>query len=419
MNLIYDIHRGQFPRIFRWLRSLRGWAAGSILITLLSCNDQSSNTPSQRVTLWRKDKLPYGTYVAYESLPYLFPNAEISVNRKDIASLSQKEGKKALIFIGHYAEPDPSDINALLNFVGEGNHAFISAFYFSDTLLRSLNVRMGRSGMEYLRDSLRLSVYQPATKDSLSYVYPGFALDGWVDSMDTKYATVLGRDEKGRPDLIKFSYKGGGTLFLHFAPMAFSNYFLLHKNNKAYYDNVLSYIPEGVNEVIWDESFRYNRRKNFSALNYILNSRGGSKNNEDGPHSLAWGFWLLLLLFLLIYLFESKRRQRIVPIIDPLRNTSLDFVTTIGRLYYQRRDNQNLAAKMATHFQDHIRTKYNIPVHLADPGFVERLSYRTGIHKEFLRTLADDILRIQQQGNVTDRELLELNQKLEEFYKQV
>ncbi|HVV07490.1 MAG TPA: DUF4350 domain-containing protein [Puia sp.] len=409
MNLINDIHssRRRFPHIFRRLRSLRGWTAASLLVTLLSCNGGSSNTPSQRVTLWRKDKLPYGTYIAYESLTYLFPNAEISVNRKDITSLSQKEGKKALIFIGHYAEPDPSDVNALLNFVGDGNHVFISAFHFSDTLLRALNVRPGRSGMESLRDSLRLSVYQPVTNDSLSYVYPGFSLDGWVDSLDDKYATVLGRDEKGRPDLIKFRYKGGGTLFLHFAPLAFSNYFLLHKQNKAYYDNVLSYIPGSVNEVIWDESFRYNRRKSFSTLSYIM---------SQPP--FAWALGLLLLLLLLLYLFESKRRQRIVPLIAPLRNTSLDFVTTIGRLYYQRRDNQNLAVKMVTHFQDHIRTKYNMPVHLSDPAFVERLSYRTGIDKDFLQTLVKDILYLQQGAGVTDGALLHLNQKLDEFYKQ-
>jgi hypothetical protein len=223
--------------------------------------------------------------------------------------------------------------------------------------------------------------------------------------MDTKYGRVLGRDAKGRPDLIRFRYKGGGSILLHLAPMAFTNYFLLHKDNKAYYENVLSYIPENVNEVIWDESFRYGKRNNFSASGYILNA-------------MPWAFWLLLLLFLLIYFFESKRKQRIVPVIAPLRNTSLDFVTTIGRLYYQRRDNANLAAKMVTHFQDHIRTKYNIPVHLSDPGFVERLSYRTGIDKDFLHSLAEDVARMQQHGVVTDQELLELNQKLEEFYKQ-
>lgn len=318
-----------------------------------------------------------------------------------------------MIFIGHEANPEPSELNALLNFVGEGNHAFISALYFGDTLLRTLNVTLNRDVRQFFRDSLRLSVYRPVTNDSMSYVYPGIALDRWADTLDTKYATVLGRDEKGHPDLIKFSYKGGGTLFLHLAPLAFSNYFLLHKDNKTYYDNVISYIPEDVNEVIWDESLRYSHHNNFSALNYILKSK-----NPAGQLSLAWGFWLLLLLFLLIYFFESKRRQRIVPLITGLRNTSLDFVETVGRLYYQRRDNQNLAVKMATHFQDHIRTRYNIPVHLSDPEFVDRLSYKTGISKDSLRMLTADLVGVQQSGSVSDRELLELNKKLDEFYKQ-
>ncbi len=101
-------------------------------------------------------------------------------------------------------------------------------------------------------------------------------------------------------------------------------------------------MPNTVKEIIWDEYYRYSHNnRNFSAFSYIL-----------GNDSLRLAFWLLLLLFLLIYLFESKRRQRQVPVITPLRNTSLDFVRTIGRLYYQRRDNHNLATKMVVHFQD-------------------------------------------------------------------
>jgi hypothetical protein len=382
-------------------------------VTLLSCGGRKTR-PNQRLTFWRKDKIPYGTYIAYESLPFLFRNAEISVNRKEITNLPQNEGKKALIFIGHFVDPDPAGINALLNFVGDGNHVFLSALYFGDSLLHALNVRLGSEhgvDLTTFKDSLRVSIYQPVTGDSLSFAYPGLALDSWVDTMDSKYATVLGRDGKGRPNLIKFRYKGGGTLLLHFAPLAFTNYFLMHKGNKVYYDNALSYIPENVNEVIWDESFRYysrnNSRGNFSALRYILNSP-----------PLRWGFWLLLLLFVIIYLFESKRRQRIVPLITGLRNTSLDFVTTIGRLYYERRDNQNLSVKMITHFQDHIRTKYNLSVHLSDPEFAERLSYKTGISKEFLNVMVGDMLRMQNSGTVSDTELLELNKKLDEFYKQ-
>src|SRR5690242_17360897 len=108
MNLIYDIFRG--------LSSLRTWAKGLLFFAVLVCLKSYGEPPSKRVTLWRKDKIPYGTYIAYESLPQLFPNAEISVNRKSITTLAQKEGKKALIFIGAYADIDQASMNALLNF---------------------------------------------------------------------------------------------------------------------------------------------------------------------------------------------------------------------------------------------------------------------------------------------------------------
>jgi len=380
-------------------------------LCLCSCNPGGGHGKlNKRVTFWRKDKIPYGTYVAYENLRYLFPNADVSVNNTALSSLARSGGgKRAFIFIGHRADLDANEINGLLNFVGEGNHVFLSALYFGDSLLHTLNIRPGiLSGVPYGdMDSLRVSVLQPGTNDSLSFAYPGTGGDNWIDSLDLQYATVLGKDVKGRPNLVKFSYKGGGSLFLHFAPMAFTNFFLLHKNNKAYYDNVLSYIPDNVNEVLWDENFRYERDNNFSALGYIWRIR-----------PLRISLLLLLLLLLIIYLFESKRRQRIVPVIEGLRNNSLDFVTTIGRLYYQRRDNRNLVVKMAIHFQDHIRTRYNLSVHLSDEGLVDRLAWKTGISKEFLQSLTGDLLRLQGNQAVSDEELLALNRKLEEFYKQ-
>jgi hypothetical protein len=162
--------------------------------------------------------------------------------------------------------------------------------------------------------------------------------------------------------------------------------------------------------VKWDEYFRYDRGKDFSAFQYVLGNR-----------SLKWAFWLLLLLFLLIYLFESKRRQRIVPALSTLRNNSLDFVRTIGRLYYQRRDNQNLALKMVTHFQDFVRTRYNLTVPATeeeDDAFVERLSHKTGFGRDRLRELIASTRRIRE-STLRDEELLAFNRKLEEFYKQV
>jgi hypothetical protein len=382
----------------------RYWAL--FLLLLVSCH---SNTPSKRITIWRQGKMPYGTYVAFDGLPYLFPNADITINRKSPLELTTAEGKKVYLIITQQVDPTGPEINALLNFVGEGNHVFISAFSFGDSLLRALKVSQSNAyNYSDLGDSLQLSVYNPLSADSLSFGYPGYAYDGWASSIDSQYTTIVGRDAKGRPDFIRFNYKGGGSLFLHFAPLAFSNYFLLYKKNKAYYDNALSYLPASVKEVIWDDYFRYDNRSgngDFSAFQYILKSP-----------PLRWAFGLLLLLFGLIYLFESKRKQRMVPVIAGLRNNSLDFVRTIGRLYYQRRDNHNLAVKMATHFQDHIRTKYNLHLATDDPAFVNRLSFRTGIPKDKLESLMGDISYLQEQRALTDDDLLAFHKKIEEFY---
>ena len=415
------------------MNQLKPWikiAALCLFGGLSSCGG-TNHQLNRRITLWRKDKIPYGTFIAYEGLPHLFPDADITINRESPSSLhtssasfssgssyykeeSTTLGKKAYIIITPRMDPDESEMNAIMNFVGQGNHVFISAFRFGDSLLHTLNIRQGGLNKffpdepESRGDSLRVSVYHPITHDSLSFMYPGDQYDSWASSLDSQYASILGRDHYSRPNFIRFRYNGGGSIYLHFAPLALSNFFLLHKDNKSYYEDVFSYMPYNVREVIWDEYFRYDRTKEFSTLGYILNNR-----------SLRWAFWLLLGLFLLIYLFESKRKQRIVPVINAVRNTSLDFVKTIGRLYYQRRDNHNLALKMVAHFQDHVRNRYNLPVSAMDEAFVERLSYKSGFHRQSLGELVEYMKQLPLQAYVADEELLDFHRQLEEFYKQV
>jgi hypothetical protein len=133
--------------------------------------------------------------------------------------------------------------------------------------------------------------------------------------------------------------------------------------------------------------------------------------------SSRWAFWLLVLLFLLIYLFDSKRKQRAIEIIAPLRNTSADFVKTIGRLYYQRRDNINLAQKIVSHFLGYIRTKYNLQTNSLDMDFVERLTYKSGCDKTEVKEIIENIKLAQQQKDLSDEGLISLNKKIEAFYK--
>ncbi len=376
------------------------------LLSLASCQMNQEKRIDRRITLKHRDMLPYGTKVAFDGLSFVFPNSTISINDKPLSTLSSSEGKKIYVIIAGGLDPSPAEINSLLDFVGEGNHIFISARNYGDSLLHTLGLKASYGDLSYgPMDSLKLSIYHPVTGESQYFAYPGDSFDGWVDGFDPQYTTVLGRDHRGRPDFVRFTYKGGGTLYLHFAPLAFSNFFLLHKQNMAYYRDAMSYLPCAVPEVIWDNYFTAPHRHG-TTLGYVL---------SQPP--LAWAFWLLVLLMLLIYFFESKRRQRPIPIIPPLQNTSLEFVRTIGRLYFQRRDNYNLATKMVMHFQDLVRTRYNLAATALDEELVTRLVHRTDYSHEALSRLVGYMRALPEKKYVPDEELMDFHRQLEAFYK--
>jgi len=394
----------------------RGLSAGCLagllsLVLFSSCNLAGrQKTLNRRISLRRNDDNPYGAHIAFNGLPWIFPDADISAASLSPQSYTSTGEKKTILCIGSSVEITPSEVTSMMNFVSDGNQVFISARRMSDTLLHTLGMRasqrFGFLGAGEM-DSLTVGLYSPLNGAYNGFSYPGDSYDTYLTKLDTQYTSVLGRDDRGHPNFVRITYKGGGAIYLHFAPLVFSNFFLLHKKNIAYYETALSYLPSTSKQVIWNDYFRYRRmRSSFSAFQYIF-------SNE----ALRWAFWLLLLLFALIYAFDSKRRQRMIPVISPLRNTSLDFVRTIGRLYFQRRDNHNLATKMAVHFQDQVRTRYHLPATKVDEEFVSRLAYRTGYPKDRLQELADYIQHLPSRAYVPDEELLRFHRQLEAFYK--
>ena len=383
-----------------------------LLILLSGCGKQIS----KRVSLWRNDKIPYGTWYAWHHLSYLFPKAEVqTTNSSPVTFYGMNEKGSAYIIIGHSVEPDEKELKAILNYAIAGNHVFVSALSIGQNMLDSFRLSASDAGPLFLRkDSLTLSLLHPDTYDSVSFSYPGLNAANYFTSLDSSVTTVLGKDFNGNANFVKLTYQQGGSVLLHLAPAAFTNFFLLHADNKHYYDLALSSLPDSVNTVWWDDYYRTHsngvgnaERSNYSKLSVFL-------SNEV----LRWVFWLSVLLFAIIYIFESKRKQRVLPVIKALNNTSLDFVKTVGRLYYQQKDNKNLAEKMAAHFLSHIRLRYHLPTAELTDDFVKRLSYKSGYSAGELEEIVRYISDLENKASVSDEELLAFNNKTEKFYKQ-
>ena len=98
-----------------------------------------------------------------------------------------------------------------------------------------------------------------------------------------------------------------------------------------------------------------------------------------------------------------------------LKNASVDFVQTIGRLYLQRKDNKNLAGKMITHFLEQVRQHYNITTSTLDQNFEKKLCYKSVHTTEEVKDLVQHIKIVQERPIVDDELLLAFNQKLDKF----
>lgn len=375
-------------------------------VTLCSCG----KSLNKRVTLWRNDKIPYGTYYAYENLQHLFRNSDITVNNTSPVNFYGDNYSSAYIIISPVVQPSERELKAILRHAINGNHVFISAFHIGQNLLDTFKLKAVPS-KGYFDDSLSLSIVDRKGPYNLTYGYPGSRLDYHFTNMDSTVTYILGRDEAGNANFVRFNYQGGGSVMLHLAPIAFSNFFLLHKNNKSYYDIAVSSLPDTVSQVMWDDYFRHHINGEDNASRSAFSKLGAFLQNEV----LRWVFWLTVLLFAIIFIFESKRKQRMVPVVKKPDNSSLDFVKTVGRLYFQRKDNKNLAAKITTHLLGHIRTRYNMQTSQLDHQFKEKLAYKSGHSLQFVNTLVDEIANIETASQLSDEQLMAYSDKIDTF----
>ena len=51
--------------------------------------------------------------------------------------------------------------------------------------------------------------------------------------------------------------------------MAFSNYFILHKNNYRYYESVMSVLPEKIDHILWNDYFLDRRNTEDKSSNWM------------------------------------------------------------------------------------------------------------------------------------------------------
>jgi hypothetical protein len=354
-------------------------------------------------TLYYQDKIPYGTYILHNELTHLFPGATVTNTNQDLYDLfhnSSNTNSNYLILsrslnIGKY------DYKELVAYIEKGNSALISTLGWGGKLADTLDIS---TGVELKRKEAKVNFTNANLKGQQSYRYDKDITGEYFSSFDTAHAIVLAKNENGHATVLSYKY-GKGNLYLCANPLIFTNYALLSDRGDDYAAKVLSYLPKS-QAIYWDEYQNGDIPEDQSPMRVFFNHP-----------ALSWAYYISLFGMVVFILYEMKRRQRIIPIIEPVKNSTVEFANVVGQVYYEQRNNMNIAQKMIIFFYEHLRTKYYLKTNPLDNEFIERLSQKTGIEPSFAQELIGHIKYVLVQHQVGDHELIRLNQLIEQFYK--
>lgn len=354
----------------------------------------------------KEDKIPYGLYILNHEKTAIFPEAVFKTSRLPVYNTlkNNRYQNTSYLFIAGNLKFDKLDYQELVKFMARGNQVFMAAFDLGKLLNDTLKLEINNNFIPRLK-SEPINFVNPSLKSKQGYVFEKGIGDQYFSRLDSSRCTVLGRNGKGDVNFVKYAF-GKGALYILPNPQLLTNYSLLNPAGAAYTAKALSYLQK-TETLIWDEHNTASTSDNGSILSVFL------KYDQ-----FRWAYYLSLTGLLIFVIYEIKRRQRVIPVLLPLKNASADFVKVVGKVYYQERDNQDIAQKKINYFLEFIRLTYRLKTLKTDGKLVSSLILISGVQEETVRELFSVINGIQSGNKVTDLLLIELNKLIEKFYNQ-
>ncbi len=397
------------------------------------------NQLNWRETFNEVKKNPYDTYVIAKLLESYADDKGMALLKEGMKPLNFDTSEANYVFIGQGMLWDTLGINTLLSFVARGNRAFISSKTIPNFLMNSVldsfcNYQRWYDYASVNDTSVVLDLVHPELK--MKDTFECYKIVGRAEKLIYEWAYFepnffcqndfsllpLGTLNGELFNFARLDY-GAGAFYLHTTPIAFSNFHLLNKQGVAYAEKVFAHLADA--PIYWDVSSQTSeqiaRRLNepsYQPQNRSLSAKGPMQYVLSQP-SLAWAWYLTLALSLLYLLFRAKREQKIIPVLAEKKNTSLAFVTTIGRLYFLRQQHKELILKKMQLFLSDVRTTYQLPTQELDEAFAEKLSLRAKVPVEIIVRLIRKYQRIKNADQIEEIDLIEFQRLLSHFQKQV
>ena len=402
-----------------------------------------TNSPTLNwfVTYYHKSDSPYANELLYKMVKNLYPNQTFTAIEEPLSynfKFNQVKTTNNIYFYqGPSFEPDRSTVGSLVNFLNKGNQVFISAdgisSYFLDSILHpdiahdgsiSSNCMPIMHTMKYFpgfihpqlktpkRHSISYKVMKTSIPMEVTYISEGFLQDAGLDSMNTPYyriGNIKTTDGHAFLNYIKINV-GKGWLHLYSTPIVLTNYHLRKKETFEYAGKLFVHLEKG--DIYWH-------------VNTHINAHFNKQNTDSNQSpfsvllsypSLRYAWYTFLGALLLFCLFGIKRKQRPIPVIEKVNNTSVEYAETISKLYLVAGKHKNIAQQKYRYFFNFIKTRYGFNLKNNHTEDKIRLAYITKVPQEDIEKIMQNYKKIESLPDTTTDELHESVVLINDFY---
>lgn len=364
----------------------------------------------------KSDKIPYGTYVLYNSFKESLGGDQIQdVNRPPYEFLADSSDaiQGTYFFINNFISFDDAESDRMLDWVAQGNTLFVASASVGDRILDTLHLDTeSYYDLDNLQRKPLFELSNPSLKRENAYYIDLEIGASSFHEIDTLETVILGEFDLSKDDTLHLEDPkvhfisqtfGKGKILLHLMPEAFTNYAMLRNDNYKYVEGVLKYLPTD-GTIYWDNHYNNGKTIQTSPLYVFLKNR-----------YMKWAYYMLIIGVLLWVFFEGKRKQRAIPIVKPLPNKTIEFTETIAGMYLEKKDHTSIAYHQINYFFEYARSEYQVNTGKRDITFMEKVSLKSGNTKDQTVQLFEYIDGILNTGSVSQEQLLRLNKLIEAF----
>ena len=322
--------------------------------------------------------------------------------------------KQLYVYFGSsYNYPKPR-LDSLQKFIEYGNEVlFISNrinFPEEDSIFNPYNYLSLKNDSIFYYNSCDSSLIESMTFSTVEY-------DHSLDSLSTTGKYLLDKNDLQELDVgHEFLLCSEDTLgvfakideiqmHFYFLPESFTNISSRHSLYLEQFNFVFGQFT--ATRVVLDHpSFHgsFAEQESQSPIQYILNTP-----------TLAWAYYITLFSMLLFVVFGSKRKQKEIPLIEKHKNTSMDYVNVLSRLFQDQNQNHKLVKHMRDNFEHEVKRDYFIDANKED--YISVLAKKSKVETDRIKRMYRLFDKAKNDQATSDIQLSQLYSHIDYFHK--